>query len=257
VKGATVDWSAGETAFAAWTRPDVPWCDWAKPVAFLTSPLATAAEPDLPPPPPLSMALDPTAAVIVDLPGPEAVSAGLLLAERGFCPVPLFNGTSGPSPIINVDGIARALAAGAERVKQLPLSSMAPPAFLLDSRRLQRGGIAPGKYDNRWVALPQDFPSGALLASRGIQLAILLRRDGTSIPADLAHVLARWVEHGLRVRVVNVDTGQAADNVTIPKPSRFKLAWYAAIALLGLRRSNVGGFGATIPEQTGRSGGFG
>ena len=72
-----------------------------------------------------------------------------------------------------------------------------------------------------------------------------------------AGVFARRVEHGLRVRVVDVSTGQVTDNVTVPKPSRFKLAWYAAIALLGLRRSNVGGFGATISEQTGSSGGFG
>jgi hypothetical protein len=45
--------------------------------------------------------------------------------------------------------------------------------------------------------------------------------------------------------------------VTVPKPSSFKLAWYAAIALLGLRRSNVGGFGSMVPENTSRSGFYG
>jgi hypothetical protein len=34
-------------------------------------------------------------------------------------------------------------------------------------------------------------------------------------------------------------------------------AWYVAIALFGLRRSNVGGFGAMIPEQTSRGGFYG
>jgi hypothetical protein len=249
---------AAENAFAAWTREDVIWSDWAKPVAFVT-PALDAAGPgaDLPSPPELAWPVDPTSAVIVDLPGPESVAMGLQLAARGFCPVPLFNGTAGPSPVIDVDAISRALIAGAARLKDLPITAMAPPAFLLDSQRLKSGGLVPGKYDNRWVALPQDFPSGALLASRGLQSALLLRRDGLSIPADLAHVLARWVEHGIRVRVFDIGTGQTAENVTVPKPSRFKLAWYAAIALLGLRRSNIGGFGATIPEQTARSGGYG
>ena len=55
----------------------------------------------------------------------------------------------------------------------------------------------------------------------------------------------------------NLASGQIAANVDVPKPSHFKLAWYAAIALLGLRRSNVGGFGSMIPEQTSRSGFYG
>jgi hypothetical protein len=75
--------------------------------------------------------------------------------------------------------------------------------------------------------------------------------------ADLAHVLRRWQEHGLTLRVIDIGTGRIADGVTVPRPSRFKRVWYAAVALLGLRRSNVGGFGSTIPEQTARSGFYG
>ena len=250
-----MDWTAGEKAFGAWTRPDVSWSDWAKPVAFVTTlGAAPAAET---PAPALTITLDPTTAVIVDLPGAEAVAAGLLLAERGCCPVPLFNGTAGPSPVIDVEPISRALLAGADRVRDLPIAPTAPPAFLLDSRRMAAGAVAPGKYDNRWVALPQDFPSGALLANRGIRSVGLVRRGGLGIPPDLAHVMARWAEFGIRVGVTNVDSGERADDVRVPKPSRFKLAWYAAIALLGLRRSNVGGFGARVPEQTASSGGYG
>ena len=55
---------------------------------------------------------------------------------------------------------------------------------------------------------------------------------------------------------VDVASGQITEDLTVPKPSGFKLAWYAVIALLGLRRSNVGGFGSAIPEQT-SSGGYG
>jgi len=34
-------------------------------------------------------------------------------------------------------------------------------------------------------------------------------------------------------------------------------AWYVAVALLGLRRANVGGFGGVIPQQTGGGGFYG
>ena len=248
----------GREAFAIWAPDGVLWSEWAKPIAFVQSGDIAAAEAigdtTLPE---LLFALDPESIVIVDLPGADAVLAGLALAGRGFRPVPLFNGTTGPSAVIDVAPITRALAAGAERLKHITLPRDAAPAFLLDSRRSPGGADPrPGSYDNRWVTLPQDFPSGALLASRGLKMASLVRRDGLTIPADLAHVLRRWQEHGIQIRVVDAVTRQTADNVTVPKPSRFRLAWYAAIALLGLRRSNVGGFGSVVPEHT-SGGGYG
>ncbi len=38
--------------------------------------------------------------------------------------------------------------------------------------------------------------------------------------------------------------------IEVRPPSRFRRAWYRVIALLALRRSDVGGFGGSIPEQT-------
>jgi hypothetical protein len=159
--------------------------------------------------------------------------------------------------VIDVEPITRALIRGADRLRGLSLSPDAPPAFLLDARRSGSMVPKPGSYDNRWVVLPQDFPSGALLASRGFRHATLIRRGQLAIPPDLAHVLRRWQEHGIALRVLDLETGRFEDNVKVQKPSGFKHAWYAAIALLGLRRSNVGGFGSTIPEHAGRSGFYG
>ena len=250
---------AAEDAFTVWVPDDGLWSAWAKPMAFvqaagtiLTEPIEDTALPAI------RVALNPQTAVIVDLPGRDAIYAGLSLAMRGFRPVPLFNGTSGPSPVIDVAPITRALGGGVARLAAMTLSREAPPAFLIDSRRDGVGAqVEPGSYDNRWVVLPQDFPSGALLQSRGITSAMLMRRNGLSVPADLAHVLRRWQEVGIRVNVADVATGRTATDVTVPKPSRFKLAWYAAVALLGLHRSNVGGFGSVIPHETGRRGFYG
>jgi hypothetical protein len=207
--------------------------------------------------PAIPATVDADSAVVVDLPGAEAVYAGLVLAERGFWPVPLFNGTTGPSPAIDVGPVTAALASVSERLEHRAAAPLAPPAFLLDSRRYDPSiTVRSGVYDNRWIALPQDFPSGALLASRGMRAVSILQRGGFSIRPDLEHVLRRWQDAGLRLRVVDLTSGQTEDNVRVPKPHRFRQVWYVAAALLGLRRSNVGGFGSRIPEQTHRSGGF-
>ena len=74
----------------------------------------------------------------------------------------------------------------------------APPAFLLDSRRFPRGKAAsPGQFDNRWMVFPQDFPSGKLLLSRGLRRAVVVREG--PLMDDLAHVLRRWQEAGVRI----------------------------------------------------------
>jgi hypothetical protein len=248
--------TSSEECFAAWAPDGVIWSEWAKPVAFVqagdampSEPIPDAQLPAIPGP------LDPASAIVVDLPGADAVHAGLSLAAQGFWPVPLFNGTAGPSAVIDISPITRALGGGVEQLKLRAPGPNSAPAFLLDARRRDPSAPPrPGSYDNRWVVLPQDFPSGALLRSRGIHSATLIQRDGLSIRPDLAHVLRRWHESGLRVRVIDLASGQTAEDVSVPKPSGFKLAWYAAVALLGLHRSNVGGFGSTIPEHTARGG---
>jgi hypothetical protein len=251
--------TSSKESFAVWAPDDVLWSEWVKPLAFIQGGDAIPVDPiDDAQIPAISGILDLDSTIVVDLPGAEAVYAGLALAARGFRPIPLFNGTSGPSEVIDVLPISRALAAGVERLKRRRLDSNAPPAFLLDSRRNGESlSVRPGSYDNRWVALPQDFPSGALLASRGIRTATLIQRDSQSVRPDLVHVLLRWQDSGIQVRAMDLANGRPAQQITLAKPSGFKLAWYAAVALLGFRRSNVGGFGSTIPEQTARSGFYG
>ena len=247
-----------EECFAAWAPDHAIWSAWAKPVAFVQAAIFSAGDPAANvEPPSIPFIVGANSAFVVDLPGAEAVQVGLALAERGLPPVPLFNGTSGPAAVIDVEPITRALVAGAERLQRGQPAPEAAPAFLLDSRRNYPGVRRPGSYDNRWVTLPQDFPSGALLASRGIRHATLIQRDSLTVREDLAHVLRRWQDNGIALRVVDLTSGKTADNVSVPKPSGFKLAWYTAIALFGLRRSNVGGFGSMIPNQTARSGFYG
>ena len=131
-----------------------------------------------------------------------------------------------------------------------------PPAFLLDSRRLQ--GVnkpAPGMYDNRWVVFPQDFPSARFLKSRGITQAIVIQE--TFLPAeDLVHVLLRWKEGGITVHLQVAGEESSLRPAELRRPSSFRSALYRALALMGLRRNSAGGFGSVVPIP-GQGGGFG
>jgi hypothetical protein len=250
---------SSEECYAVWAPDESIWAQWAKPVAFTRGPLI-ADRPVVVPS--LDVAGLPgsfaNAAIVVDLPGAEAVTVGVALASRGYRPVPLFNGTMGPRPVVDVEPIRDALGSLAATLRTMTLAPDARPAFLLDAKRTEPGpgAASEGYYDNRWVALPQDFPSAAFLSSRGIREVTLLQRGQTLPASDLAHVLRRWQENGIRIRAIDIATGRIEDPLDVPKPSRFRSAWYAAVAVLGFRRSDVGGFGSTIPEQThGRGGG--
>jgi len=243
-----------EEAFAIWAPEDARWSEWVVPVAFLhPAPpgSGTAHTTELPS---IPVAAAPAGAIVIDLPGAEAVTAGLSLASHGVRPVPLFSGTHGPSAVIDVVPITQSLIEGAERLRRCVIPPDAPPAFLLDSRRNETPIVRAGDYDNRWMALPQDFPSGPLLIGSGIEVATVIQRGSLDLPSDLAHVLRRWQDAGMRIDVVDLASGRRAENAVVPKPSLFKRIWYATIALLGLRRSNVGGFGSPIPEDTDNGG---
>src|SRR5262245_64385018 len=99
---------SSEDGFNAWAPDGAAWTEWAKPVIFLTASGSLPTERAAPAP---SLDLgnigagSGQSAVIVDLPGVEAVDTGLALASRGYRPVPLFNGTQGPSPVIEPDAV--------------------------------------------------------------------------------------------------------------------------------------------------------
>jgi hypothetical protein len=132
----------------------------------------------------------------------------------------------------------------------------AKPAFLLDSdRQTPIGGSEGGRYDNRWIVLPQDLPSGTALLAHGIKDVTLIRKFAAVPGQDLTHVLLRWKEAGLGLRAVSLEGGAIEDPLSLQIPSSFRSLWYGAIALMGLRRNSVGGFGSVVPVQT-RSSGF-
>jgi hypothetical protein len=250
-----------EEIFEAWV-PDLPedesgmpWSNWAKPVLFasLGAP-GTAASPDTEGTDQPGAGGTPAPgwererfAGVVDLPGADAVRCGMDFAELGFRPVPLFNGCPGPSELVSTTELCHALARFAPRLRELRIDDNAPPVFLLDSNRMVLSvPRRPGLFDNRWLTLPQDFPSVNLLLARGIERALLVQQKPGQPSEDLAHVLRRWQEGGIRIAVCSPG-GSAVEDLDIKKPSRFRSLWYRLGATAGLLPNSTGGFGAVIP----------
>ena len=250
-----------ERIFEAWAPDGALWTPWAKPVLFANLsrvPLTASSvegwrSVDMSQ---VSSARGSTA-IVVELPGLESVLTGLALANHGYRPVPLYNVNVGPNSVIDVDAIAGGLRRGAEELRDMRIPPDAPPAFLLDANRMRPARmLAPGKFDNRWIVMPQDFPSATTLLSRGINEVLVIRPGDNPARGDLAHVLLRWRRAGLRILAVDPKGGDRPREMRIEPPSLFRRAWYRLIALAGLRRSNVGGFGAQIPEEQEGGGGF-
>ena len=165
--------------FKQWAPPGVLWSQWAKPVLFAFMTEDQQRVKDLPSIPEVKWAgyLSRETAIVVDLPGEEGVSEALGLARRGFRPVPLYNSCVSSGMLVDVRPIMQSLIAGAEILKESALRFDSPPAFMLDSRRMDPSGVtAMRRFDNRWSVMPQDMPSAKVLKQAGVT-RIMLRSD--------------------------------------------------------------------------------
>ncbi len=255
-----------EMVYAAWVPAEGVWSLWARPVLFAQ--MAESPEPpagDGGPAEPAASGIQAAPAgaawipragegamLVVDLPGEESVRTGLALAGRGYRPVPLYNACTGPQEVIDQGPILRALRRGATSLRTLTLAADAPPAFLLDDRRMSPAGpMRPGAFDNRWQVFPEDFPSARLLTARGFRRAVLVQRGRRQPQEDLAHVLRRWQDAGIAVEAKDVADGRPPLPITVASPRWYRALWHRALAILGLRRCRQGGFGRIVPEPGG------
>lgn len=185
--------------------------------------------------------------------------------NHGFRPVPVINAVPGPAEIslgltrpvatgavIDMVAIVNAMLSFTELVRRAPLAPNAPPVFLLDSQRIDsQAAPEEGSFDNRWIVIPQDFPSAEFLSRQGISKVLLVQQDRLTPRDDLAHVLLRWQQRGIEIWGKRLDSSAGPERVIVKQPHRFKTAWYRVLAMAGLQRSSAGGFGSYAPETTG------
>jgi len=174
-----------EEVYLAWAPRESIWSPWAIPVPFAQIVcLALDVQREINGLGTLANILEPESdmAVVLDLPGDEAVRLSLALALRGFRPVPAMDGSPGPDILGNSQAILgtgpalstqasvavdmrqtlRWLCIGAAVLPTLKIAPNARPVFLLDALRV--GRMTPGTevFDNRWkpfsrIFHPQDF----------------------------------------------------------------------------------------------------
>lgn len=236
--------------YEIWAPPDSPWSAWAKPALFAQMPeQLTETKPFEEASWDVAWVPAPTSgtAIVLDLPGEIAVRLAVRLARLGFRPVPLINACHGPAAVVNVEPVMQMLGKAALVLRETHLPADGPPAFFLDADRMpSRAAPSPGRFDNRWLTFPQDFPSANFLLSRGLKRALLVQN--TSRPQDdLAHVLLRWQQAGIEILAKNWSSADKPEPITVPRPSQFRSVWYRLLAVLGLRRNSAGGFGAVVP----------
>ena len=257
-----------EEVYLAWAPPDSIWSPWTIPVPFahiVCVPLELEQELVGVDALASGLRLESGLAVVVDLPGANAIRLGLSLALRGFRPVPVIDGSPGPdilgtsqpmfagtspatisgSTAVDMRQTMRWLCVGAGLLPALKIAPNAAPVFLLDGLRTGRTPI-PGTevFDNRWKTFPQDFPSARFLKERGIRRALLIQDISGQPREDLAHVLLRWQDEGILIYACSAVAPSSMESIQVNRPSWYRSLWHRALALIGLSRGASGGFGA-------------
>ena len=192
--------------FKLWAPLNTKWVDWVRPVPFIG--ISTIQQTNIPHKYeiPTINYIDKTVkdtAYIMDLPGYESIVEGMGLAELGFRPIPLYNGTI-PQPkamaLVDNSGIQEVLIWGTSVLEKLNIPSDALPVFLLDSNRLLRFKMQLSIFDNSWDIYDQDIPSCEYFRINGIS-KIVVRAD--KINRDLAKILYKFQRKGITIYLCN------------------------------------------------------
>ena len=79
---------------------------------------------------------------------------------------------------------------------------------------------------------------------------MLVQNSGDQPQLDLAHVLRRWQQGGIAIQLKRMDTPGPPVPSEIARPSWFGAMFQRALALVGLRRGEAGGFGAWVADTS-------
>ena len=251
----------GEQIFDIWTPATSRWAVWAKPVLFTDLSAWEGAPAQHFSGETLNVDwvkdIAPDSTLIVDLPGAQSLLYALALAKAGYQPVPLFNCCASRSAeeVLPTLELRAELARGASDLQAISLAPEARPAFILDANRLVGKGIPnPGMFDNRWMAFPQDFPSGNFLRESGINNIVLIQAHSVSPQEDLRQVFLRWQEAGLQILSKSIDDSLSPDPIKVTPTPKYRWFFMRALAMTGFRHNSAAGFGSVIPEPSSGAG---
>ena len=196
----------GKNAFSIWASSDSVWSGWAKPIPFvmlydLEKQCSSLVTPLKIPQLLYTNEVQANTAIIVDLHDIDAVLEGLALAQLGYRPIPVYNGTCPPCgsiALIENRGIMNALVMGAKLLKSIELSNFAPPVFLLDSNRAFKCRKNSLIFDNGYDIYAQDLPSADFFIKQKIS-KIIVRCNNHFINDDIKIILYKYQQKGIKI----------------------------------------------------------
>ena len=192
----------GKDIYKIWAKEGAKWVDWVRPVPFIginkNTKLYEVTEFIIPKIQYLNEVQKDTA-IIIDLPGNDSIEEGIALAKIGYRPVPIFNGTDeqkGAIATVDNNCIKLGLIKGALELEKIKISDNAPPAFLLDTNRMNRYKMDISIFDNSWDIYPQDLPTAEYFLKNDIN-KIIIRSE--KIQKDLQKILYKFQEKGIKI----------------------------------------------------------
>lgn len=273
---ASEDWRALATApalYDAWGPPHAsPWSGYHRPTLFAALdslkgesvwPTGPAGFDAASAPRQRPEWLDGRTAVLLDMPGDVSVAYGALLCRiGGLAPVATFNNWPHERGVIDASRVLAALlhyapwaADGWDRIED---DVAAPPVFMADATRIGPATVKPRDFDNRYFLLETDLPSGAALATRGIERLVYVRAGWTAPPAhEDADDLNAWLHETskrVQVHLAHASTTRwFLPETTRPMELSVRKTPFSTTrdpAFKGFRRNAAGGFGVLVPEPS-------
>ena len=193
----------GKEIYKIYAPNGAKWIEWVRPVPFVAIDTYNRK--------PIANFLDRKAmflkkyqqdtAIFIDLPEKESIELGIGLANMGYRPIPVFNGTDeqqGSQATANTYLIESCLINGSEKLKNIKLENDANPAFLLDSYRTNRYRAKESIFDNSWDLYKQDIPSAEYFKQNGITKIIVV---GNTIQRDLKKIFLKFQEKGIDIYI--------------------------------------------------------
>jgi hypothetical protein len=252
-----------EEALMIWAPEDSRWGRWTKPVlfSFMSDPLPDQATP-------INLGWEVAAsaevAIVAELPGSEAVIAGLQFAKFGYRPIPLFNAcpyaldafvleqrTGEPPSLVDVMGIMQAIERSTEALRSMDLPKAAPPAFLIDANR-SKGPLFPGVgvFDNRSIIRESDLPRSDVLTAAGIRRIVLIR-TAERLSLDLYPILGSWQRDGLQIQAQAYAEDWHPVNFSIKHRNVLSVNFAKILMWLAFRTNSLGSFGRFVHSAGG------
>lgn len=192
--------------FRIWAPIGVKWVDWVRPVPFISinenSKIYDIENFEIAN---INYLADfqKDTAIIVDLDGNKSIEEGLGLAQIGYRPIPIYNGTNeqiGSMPTVNNHDIEIGLIKGASKLKKMNIEKNAPPVFLLDNNRMNRFKMNVSVFDNSWDIYDQDIPSAEYFIKNDINKIII---RGEKINRDLKKILYKFQKKNIKIFFTN------------------------------------------------------